>query len=71
MNDLIQMASNLRERAANCRDMAGAAVSAGIAEELCAVAEDYESDAARLEQESVEAPALTRLRRPKRRAVQR
>jgi len=53
MNDLIQMASNLRERAANCRDMAGAAVSAGIAEELCAVAEDYECDAARLEKESV------------------
>jgi len=71
MNDLIQMASNLREKAANCRDMAGAAVSAGIAEELCAVAEDYECDAARLEKESVESPIVTRLRNPKRSAARR
>jgi hypothetical protein len=64
MNDLILMASNLRERAANCRDMAGLVASAGIAEELCAVAEDYESDAAQLEQES--AGSVKRARRPQR-----
>jgi hypothetical protein len=68
MNDLILMASHLRERAANCRDMAGAIRSAGIAEELCAVAEDYEGDAARLEKKSDGSTALSRSRRPKRRA---
>jgi hypothetical protein len=69
MNDLILMASNLRERAANCRDMAGAAASLGIAEELCAVAEDYEGDAARLEKESGGSSALSKSRISRRRAA--
>jgi hypothetical protein len=71
MNDLILMASHLRERAANCRDIAGAVASAGIAEELCAVADDYEGDAARLERESSGSATASRLRRLQRRALRR
>jgi hypothetical protein len=66
MDDLILLASNLRERAANCRDMAGIVASTGIAEELCAVAEDYEGDAERLERESAgsaKSPRSRKLRR--------
>ncbi len=43
-------AIHLRERAARCRAIAGASsLPDGVAEELCALADDYEGDAQRLE----------------------
>jgi hypothetical protein len=41
--------ARFRDRAAHCRAMAAAASSNGIAEELVAIAKDYEDDAATLE----------------------
>jgi hypothetical protein len=42
-------AARLRERAVQCRDLARGATSVGIAQELEAIAEEYEDDAERLE----------------------
>lgn len=50
MTDVMQLtALRLRSRASRCRQLAQTAYSDGIAEELCALAEDYEHDASRLE----------------------
>ena len=50
MTDVMQLtALRLRSRASRCRQLAETAFSDGIAEELCALAEDYEHDASRLE----------------------
>ncbi len=50
MGDLLMMVSaHLRERAAHCREMARAANSVGIAEELCTIAREYDDDATRIE----------------------
>lgn len=54
MTDLaVITALRLRQRAARCRELADAAVSAGIADELVALAADYEHDATRLERRSI------------------
>lgn len=54
MTDLAVMtALRLRQRAARCRELAHAAMSAGIADELIALAAEYEHDASRLERRSV------------------
>ena len=48
-HDLLMMiAAHLRERAAHCREMARAATSVGIAEELRTIAREYD-DATKVE----------------------
>lgn len=50
MDDLVMMmAAHLRERAAHCRAMARAARSAGIADELHMIAQEYDDDATKAE----------------------
>jgi len=50
MTDLMMLtALRLRQRAARCRALAATANSDGIAGELCALADDYDDDALRLE----------------------
>ncbi len=56
MTDLAALtALRLRQRAARCRSLADAAVSEGIADELVAIAMEYENDAQRLERHTVTA----------------
>ena len=50
MTDLMMLtALRLRQRAARCRALAATANSDGIADELSALADDYDDDALRLE----------------------
>jgi len=50
MTDLMMLTVlRLRQRAARCRALAASARSDGIAGELCALADDYDDDALRLE----------------------
>ena len=61
MTDLaVITALRLRERAARCRALAGEAVSEGIADELVAIAAEYEQDALRLERRTVTAHEAAR-----------
>ncbi len=56
MTDLAMLtALRLRQRAARCRALADTAVSEGIADELSAIAAEYEHDALRLEVHTVTA----------------
>ncbi len=61
MTDLMaSTARHLRHRASQYRALADTADSNGIAEELCALAADYERDAARLEARLARANAAVR-----------
>ena len=61
MTDMMaSTAWHLRHRALQYRALAGVADSNGIAQELCAIAADYERDAARLEARLAKARAAVR-----------
>ncbi len=61
MTDLMMLtALRLRQRAARCRALAATASSDGIADELSALADDYEDDALRLEGRLVSAQETAR-----------
>lgn len=61
MTDVMQLtALRLRGRASRCRSLAETAYSTGIAEELCALAADYEYDASRLEARLITAKEAVR-----------
>ncbi len=61
MTDLaVITALRLRERAARCRALADDAISDGIADELVAIAMEYEQDASRLERRTATAHEAAR-----------
>ena len=57
MTALITRPTTLRERAARCRDLASRAAAPDVAQELLEIAEEYEGDAANLEEAQKDTPA--------------